>query len=136
MNKVVLVGNGFDIHHGLKTKYSDFMGYLKEVLMGLHEPIEWNLKRKAFLRYPEDIFLLREDETEDPYISVFEQKKHSFYNPEDAYTFVVNRYARDKSVFYKALFSEHEKLNQWSDFEQLYFSLRCAGAVLLRNRKK
>lgn len=28
MNKLVIIGNGFDIAHGLPTKYSDFKDYL------------------------------------------------------------------------------------------------------------
>lgn len=30
MNKLYIIGNGFDLHHGLKTKYIDFYNYLKE----------------------------------------------------------------------------------------------------------
>jgi hypothetical protein len=36
MNKLFIIGNGFDLAHGLKTKYSDFiLWYLKEVLKEL-----------------------------------------------------------------------------------------------------
>ncbi|MCK5337887.1 MAG: hypothetical protein KAJ50_03710, partial [Bacteroidales bacterium] len=36
MNKLVLIGNGFDLAHGLKTKYSDFiLWYLKDVVGSL-----------------------------------------------------------------------------------------------------
>ncbi|NTW31783.1 MAG: hypothetical protein HGB12_04030 [Bacteroidetes bacterium] len=36
MNKLVLIGNGFDLAHGLKTKYSDFIvWYLNKVLNSL-----------------------------------------------------------------------------------------------------
>jgi hypothetical protein len=28
MNKLILIGNGFDLAHGLKTSYSDFMLWL------------------------------------------------------------------------------------------------------------
>jgi hypothetical protein len=29
MNKLYIIGNGFDLHHGLLTSYSDFEQYLK-----------------------------------------------------------------------------------------------------------
>lgn len=28
MSKLIITGNGFDLAHGLHTKYSDFMNYL------------------------------------------------------------------------------------------------------------
>lgn len=31
MNNILVIGNGFDIAHGLKTKYSDFMEYIIEI---------------------------------------------------------------------------------------------------------
>jgi hypothetical protein len=35
MNKLVIIGNGFDLAHGLKTRYLDFiLNYLNEVLVG------------------------------------------------------------------------------------------------------
>jgi hypothetical protein len=30
MNKIILIGNGFDLHHGLKTHYSDFHKYISQ----------------------------------------------------------------------------------------------------------
>lgn len=35
-----IIGNGFDIHHGLKTNYSDFKNYIEENYKGLLEVIE------------------------------------------------------------------------------------------------
>ena len=38
MNRILIVGNGFDISHGLATRYSDFMlHYLKSILYKSHE---------------------------------------------------------------------------------------------------
>jgi len=30
VNKLYIIGNGFDLHHGLKTRYCDFVSYLKK----------------------------------------------------------------------------------------------------------
>lgn len=30
MKKLYIIGNGFDIHHGLKTQYRDYKEYLKQ----------------------------------------------------------------------------------------------------------
>jgi len=36
MNKLILIGNGFDLAHGLKTKYSDFLTwYLNKIVLSL-----------------------------------------------------------------------------------------------------
>lgn len=33
MNRIVLIGNGFDLAHGLKTSYADFINWYWEQLM-------------------------------------------------------------------------------------------------------
>jgi abortive infection AbiH-like protein len=43
MNKLFLIGNGFDLAHGLKTRYTDFIvWYLNKVLTKLRETPEHN----------------------------------------------------------------------------------------------
>ena len=32
MNRMLIVGNGFDLEHGLKTTYWDFREYLEEII--------------------------------------------------------------------------------------------------------
>ena len=31
INNVLVIGNGYDIAHGLKTRYSDFIDWVKEI---------------------------------------------------------------------------------------------------------
>ena len=31
-NKLFVIGNGFDLAHNLKTKYSDFLEYLRQII--------------------------------------------------------------------------------------------------------
>jgi len=43
MNKLVLIGNGFDLAHGLKTKYSDFLTwYLDKTVKSLAEKCDYD----------------------------------------------------------------------------------------------
>ena len=45
MNKLILIGNGFDLAHGLKTRYSDFMlWYLNKVLNSLTDRVKYEDK--------------------------------------------------------------------------------------------
>ena len=40
MAKLYIIGNGFDIHHKIKSKYSDFKNYVKEQDRNLFEALE------------------------------------------------------------------------------------------------
>ncbi|HBF87830.1 MAG TPA: hypothetical protein DDX39_04230 [Bacteroidales bacterium] len=43
MNKLVIIGNGFDLAHGLKTRYSDFiLWYLNEAIVALNTKLFYN----------------------------------------------------------------------------------------------
>ncbi|MFL9844054.1 bacteriophage abortive infection AbiH family protein [Flavobacterium rhizosphaerae] len=48
MKKLYIIGNGFDIHHGLKTSYYAFAEYLKEKDRDLYDLLE------KFISLPED----------------------------------------------------------------------------------
>ena len=37
---ILVTGNGFDIHHGMKTKYTDFLEFTKDYRAGKVEYIE------------------------------------------------------------------------------------------------
>ena len=41
MNKrsLYIIGNGFDIHHGIKSRYSDFRDYLRKIDNSLYDLI-------------------------------------------------------------------------------------------------
>lgn len=40
MTKLFIIGNGFDIHHGIKSRYTDFADWLKTVDPEVHEAVE------------------------------------------------------------------------------------------------
>lgn len=39
--KLYIIGNGFDLHHGLRTRYADFCLYVRENDKELYEFLEW-----------------------------------------------------------------------------------------------
>lgn len=41
MSRLIIVGNGFDIHNGLKTRYSDFKTYLSEANNDLYDQLKF-----------------------------------------------------------------------------------------------
>ena len=43
MNRLIIVGNGFDLAHGLKTKYSDFINWY------------WNFVKEQLIKKPSEI---------------------------------------------------------------------------------
>lgn len=46
MNRLYIIGNGFDMHHGLRTSYYDFKKYLYTNKNELHNTLE------KFVSYP------------------------------------------------------------------------------------
>jgi len=52
-DKIYIIGNGFDLHHELKTKYSDFAKYLKANNEGLYDMLE---KHISYPQSDEDLW--------------------------------------------------------------------------------
>ena len=47
MNKLLVIGNGFDLAHGKCTRYSDFLGFLEDLFEErLEEKVYDDLKEK------------------------------------------------------------------------------------------
>ena len=47
MNKLLVIGNGFDLAHGKCTRYSDFLGFLSDLFEErLEEKVYDDLKEK------------------------------------------------------------------------------------------
>lgn len=109
MNRVVLVGNGFDLAHQLPTRYGDFVvDYLKKVLQAGKvlngKPL---ITRKSGYSYSEE-------ELEFNSVREFnEWIKHDFQRElELGYS----------NSFFKEIILNHQIAN-WVDFEGVYFSL-------------
>lgn len=121
MNKLVLIGNGFDLAHGLKTRYEDF------ILWYFNNTIEYMLKNRE---YSDRIFKISFigpinsnliiDFTS---ISHFKQSLEN-YKGSIQYKF--------KSALFDILFKKTIELN-WVDIESEYYSFLKRLYMLLEN---
>ena len=51
MNRLVLIGNGFDLAHGLKTSYADFINWYWETrVMGFNGNLSTIFRKIAYAR--------------------------------------------------------------------------------------
>jgi len=71
MNRLVIIGNGFDLHHGLLTSYKDFRDYLAENVI-------YNNTKAEFPRNSELLYLLDSYFYFEHNWSDFEEKLSSF----------------------------------------------------------
>ncbi|MCR4768643.1 MAG: bacteriophage abortive infection AbiH family protein [Bacteroidaceae bacterium] len=132
MNRLVIIGNGFDLAHGLKTSYKDFIEWY------------WNNKVKKFIKEPH----FNSSEHSDPLCSLkaskdinsiqffnFCNSNHFFNSRKDSYTYQeVKKYFNDNSKYLlmeSSPFLERIMNNLdekgWSDIEFDYYQLlkRC-----------
>lgn len=100
---LVLLGNGFDLAHGLKTSYSDLMDYLLEET------------RKNSTKKPPFIKLYKKDgETkEDPYLAMTHNSKLGKK--------VLTTKPNSNSILFRFLFENFNTTKTWGDFEETYF---------------
>jgi len=113
VNRIIIIGNGFDLAHGLKTSYGDFINWLKtkkiegsdEYIEHIYSPV-WD----AYLG------------TNTPKLSVFLVRRH--IEPKNLYEFLSNN--KEYKLVYKNKFLEHlinaQNLKNWADVEEEYFN--------------
>lgn len=107
MNKLLIIGNGFDLAHGLETRYADFM--------------LWYMN-KAFLAHMDSI---RENKFEDELISIVGvfKIKEEFKSFGELKEFLNGYFAPNlsfKHEFIEKLYSNYLE-NRWVDIERAYF---------------
>lgn len=121
MNRLVIIGNGFDLAHGLKTNYGDFVvGYLKKV-------IEKAIEKKGF----EDV-LIKVNADLGFYARVeASEKLRKIDSIQDIKSFIENWtiLVDFKGVFIRTIFKHYLELN-WVDIEQEYFNALINAALL------
>lgn len=114
MNRIVLIGNGFDLAHGLKTSYKDFIDDL------------WKRKINEFKKEPfnritdEDIEIKGIDFYNNRlpnHIATYEDLK-DYNHPSRANRLIINY--DGKNEFLKTI-TEHGNLKNWVDIENEYF---------------
>jgi hypothetical protein len=103
--KIVILGNGFDLAHGLKTSYSHFIEYL------INESIKYNSEIR------EELIDLGHLFSED---SNFETIKKKFHHLSSASKSPVNGKIFFPNNFFKALLGVFFDAN-WVDIEDYYF---------------
>jgi Bacteriophage abortive infection AbiH len=131
MNRLIIIGNGFDLAHGLKTRYSDFMlDYLKKILKdnpfrrggyyGVGEPILG------------DDFINLYAKREIPYFEPF-----SYENEVDLSSLLAEFGRRSIKIGSPLVFVNQliysMSINNWVDVENEYF-LRLRENNLVNNR--
>lgn len=116
----MILGNGFDLAHGLKTSYDDYMAYLMDLC------ITKELEPRTGLDKGVRKFNLDISSSTNYFTIPFKGKKHPFLiatidqNKEgDKRKF----HARKNSILFKELLSNFQRDQKWSSFEELYGKL-------------
>lgn len=123
MNRLVIIGNGFDLAHGLKTRYKDFVKwYWKQRILGLC--FETSNESRDLLC---SLKLIREDFS--PW-SVFAYE-HSFFQSydDDEFEAIKDRFEKEslqfavrKSALFESISRRIETIG-WVDIENEYYKL-------------
>ena len=119
MNKIIIIGNGFDLAHGLKTSYNHFLeSYFKKVCLGSITPhrYEDDLLQSRSTYYPTAFSLKRNDPID--FLSYYYDKPEAFMI---------------KSDFLKSLIDENKKYN-WVDIENAFFH-KLFGYINIPNKR-
>ncbi len=104
--RIIIIGNGFDLAHGLKTSYRDLMEFIKQ---------ETNPQSENLKNWECGIVHHTFKGKQNPYIG-FE------YIPRiNEYRFATCK--KHQSLYFTELFSEYSRIEKWVDLEMLYFNL-------------
>lgn len=116
MNRLVLIGNGFDLSHGLKTSYSDFLHwYLKNVLETY----------KSIYRYEDKLVEINSNYSS---FGINLPSLISFENTLQSFNYLIKNNRQNgisfkyKSNFFKEIIDRANQDLKWVDFENHYFS--------------
>jgi Bacteriophage abortive infection AbiH len=104
-----IIGNGFDLHHEIKSKYSDFAAYLKSVDPGIHEEIDtyfsfdgfWNNFEENLANFDVDMAI---DNASGSLISYGDENWSDSYH--HAYQYELNRIVESVSSKLQERFSD------------------------------
>lgn len=108
MSRIIIIGNGFDLAHGLKTSYGNLLDFIKQ---------QTNPSNSSLDHYTDHCGSIHHSFRDkiNPYITFkYDSSKRDF-------TF--NSCPVNPSIYFKKLFQYFEKYQKWSDLETLYFKL-------------
>ncbi len=133
--KLILLGNGFDLAHGLKTSYNHFIDFIEDNMghfsKGLNnEDYRFSVSEKSTKMNEEELIYLVNKNHEhkiDKYIALYAQNKT---DNQEAFKYLISN-PYHKSIYYKTLFNQRKQakynkdkdFENWADLEQLYFDL-------------
>ena len=132
MNRLVLIGNGFDLAHGLHTSYKDFIyWYWKQRVTGLHDV--------AFTLSDDPLCELEISNGQTWSVFYFQNSMYlKQAKGEELYKFLTNR--RDAfRIGYTPFFGNiHKALEtkRWVDIENEYYSLLTEFAIRSKSEKE
>lgn len=119
MNRIVLIGNGFDKAHNLPTGYCDFMNYLTDSIAKFNKKENSTYELITTGKRCGDnrtyYHKLGKDGLEDNWIGVKQLKDHT--------KFKLAKNPHKKSIYFESLFADNDKLGYWSDLESHYFKM-------------
>lgn len=114
INKLILIGNGFDLAHGLKTSYQNFIDWYFD------QTYEKFKKQNSFyeddlvkLQLPEEVYGWKQ--LQNPYSEYYRAQKNVF---EDKYEKEIN--VKFKNNLWENLLT-FSGVNKWIDIEQFYY---------------
>jgi transcription elongation factor Elf1 len=106
MNRLIIIGNGFDLAHGLKTSYNDLMDFIK---------LNTDLSKRNYNDNDCGTRHYKFNETQSDYIAFK-------YEPDTA-DFVFSICEKHRSIYFSQLFNKFNKYKNWVDLESLYFKV-------------
>jgi len=119
MNRLIIIGNGFDIAHGLKTRFSDFiLYYLSKVWTSLHSTGIYKNEKDSILKVEGALDYFKENDlkfNKESALSIFEKilKEGVYRNNEPR--LIIN------SRFFRSAFNNLMDYN-WLDIEIEYYN--------------
>lgn len=124
INRIILIGNGFDLAHGLKTKFEHFTDYIYKTEIDILEQKLKEFKHSNInnlFKYDSIFYSIKISTNESRgRLSEFEIDFKAINNPKEKFLFILSsQYTTDTNLFlHKAL---EENIDKWIDFEDIFF---------------
>lgn len=118
MNRLIIVGNGFDLSHGLKSRFVDFLnGYTRNFIEKLINETDSQHYSKSLLVYEDELmkFNVRRDNPKLQGISEISNFEEFVKKYQESQDLII------KSPLLNILFEHINNEKNWIDFEMLYF---------------